>query len=351
VSNTKVELRKYLELELKLISNTSLVALLNTVAFEFRQIFHSDYVNLIIYDPNYEYRRILDKDNIRPVDYSELIFSDNLEILERFYGQPARAIIGPYQQDAHGFMFPDNTATLKGCALLPIQIENNLIGSFNFASARKAHFLTADKIELLQPICDILAICLKNVLYWEYLKHIGLTDGLTGVNNRRYFDQRIYEEIAYTQRAKEPLSCLFFDIDYFKNVNDQYGHMAGDLVLKEVASIIRTHLRIRDVLARYGGEEFAAILINTDASTAFEIADRIRECIAQQAFDLDDDRSINVTISIGMATLPNPAPTGDPKKIGEELIRQADEHLYLAKTKGRNCVSHIKNHNFATEPA
>ena len=203
----------------------------------------------------------------------------------------------------------------------------------------------------LQKISDIFSVCLMNVLYSERLKRASITDGLTGTNNRRFFDQRFYEEISYSQRTKQPLTCLFFDVDHFKKVNDTYGHQAGDIVLRKIANIIRRHLRVNDVLARYGGEEFAALLINTSSNAAYEIAERTRECISQYDFIPSFGGPISVTISIGMATLHPPAPEDDPEEVGVGLLRQADVSLYRAKSNGRNCVSNHSIHKLTAVSA
>src|SRR5690606_13160818 len=125
----------------------------------------------------------------------------------------------------------------------------------------------------------------------------------TGVHNRRYFEQRLREEIDRALRKGSPLSCLLVDLDHFKAVNDRHGHLIGDVVLREVAEQIKDQLRLSDAMARYGGEEFAILLVQTDAGAARAIAERIRSRIAAQSFKLPGASRLDVTISIGVSTL------------------------------------------------
>jgi len=160
----------------------------------------------------------------------------------------------------------------------------------------------------------------------------------SSVKDRRFFDQRLGEEVAHAIREQQPLSCLLLDVDHFKQVNDRYGHQMGDRVLMEVAGLIRAQMRGNDVLSRYGGEEFAALLSQTTDEEAIEVAERVRSNIEERSFNLKDQPSFNVTISIGIATL-DPANLLQTHSInGEYLVGQADKSLYEAKTAGRNQV-------------
>ena len=151
-------------------------------------------------------------------------------------------------------------------------------------------------------------------------------------------EQRIDEELDRSIRTRQPLSCLFLDIDYFKCINDTYGHQAGDQVLSQVASAIKKQLRSNDVLARYGGEEFVALLSGSDEVIALEIAERIRSSIAGLLVQFDE-QNIAVTISIGAATFnPDSTALNSVSDTARQLINAADAALYQAKHKGRNRV-------------
>lgn len=165
------------------------------------------------------------------------------------------------------------------------------------------------------------------------LERLARTDVLTGVTNRRHFFELAEMQFARAQRYHESLSVMMLDVDHFKQVNDRYGHLAGDLVLQMIARECQNHLRSSDIFARYGGEEFICLLAEQDQEGALETAERIRHMIGQVAVPYDA-QSIGVTASIGLAALPTVT-----NLTLERLIDQADQALYQSKTNGRNRVS------------
>lgn len=166
----------------------------------------------------------------------------------------------------------------------------------------------------------------------EKLKELSLTDPLTGLYNRRFFDDHFRIEFRQSRRTGRPLSVMLVDLDNFKTINDGYGHDAGDQVLLAIAEVLRHQIRRGgDLLARFGGEEFVAILPETDARSAHEIAQRILEKIRARAIVWQGE-VIRVTASLGIAT-----GTGEhPSEIS--LFRAADAALYAAKRNGKNRV-------------
>jgi diguanylate cyclase (GGDEF)-like protein/PAS domain S-box-containing protein len=167
------------------------------------------------------------------------------------------------------------------------------------------------------------------------LERLANHDGLTGIFNRRGFDERLHNEWSRTSREKQPLSLIMIDVDHFKRFNDTYGHQAGDDCLKKVATVLEQQTyRPSDMAARYGGEEFAMILPSIDEDGASVVANRIRESIAALAIPHSASGAIRVvTVSVGVATA-RPVQGGK----ADELIRRADEALYQAKGAGRNRV-------------
>jgi diguanylate cyclase (GGDEF)-like protein len=165
----------------------------------------------------------------------------------------------------------------------------------------------------------------------ERLRESALRDGLTGVFNRRYFDHRLRSELAYAKRHSGSLALVLCDIDHFKRVNDQLGHLGGDAVLKEVASRFGARLRLEDVVARYGGEELA-IISRSELSGALAMAERIRAAVADAPVEYAQTR-IQVTVSLGVASV---GPHAHPE--AEAFIECADRALYEAKRAGRNRV-------------
>jgi diguanylate cyclase (GGDEF)-like protein len=166
----------------------------------------------------------------------------------------------------------------------------------------------------------------------EMLKELSNTDPLTQLFNRRYMMEVLDREIQRTARKGSPLSVLLMDIDHFKKVNDTYGHQLGDVVLVDLANIIKKHLRTYDVAARYGGEEFVAILPETPLNEAVAVAERIRIGTQKTVFP-DKLQTLKITVSVGVATYPMPGLDSV-----DDLIRIADEGLYRAKAEGRNRV-------------
>jgi two-component system, cell cycle response regulator len=170
--------------------------------------------------------------------------------------------------------------------------------------------------------------------YHEEIYRMTILDGLTGVHNKRYFLEFLEREMASAYRHGHPLTLVMFDIDHFKPVNDERGHLAGDEVLKTLCGRIRPRIRREDLFARYGGEEFAVILSCTSLEGGVHFAEQIRAMVADQPFSFDGD-DFPITISLGLACMYEPNAKTATWRV-EDFIRQADENLYEAKRLGRN---------------
>lgn len=199
-------------------------------------------------------------------------------------------------------------------------------------SSKEAETLGQDRVQVLAAAANHLALALHNSLEFRKTKVMADHDGLTRISNRQHFDTRLREEIKRHQRHQQELSLMMIDLDYFKAVNDTYGHQAGDMVLQEVGQILQKTLRESDLPARYGGEEFVILLPQTKEDQAWMLAERLRAIIGQTTFRYLGKR-FRVTASIGIAGI-KPGALTPP----EELIRNADIALYRAKTNGRNMV-------------
>jgi diguanylate cyclase (GGDEF)-like protein len=339
--NNEQKMRRFQEQELRLISLNSLVDLINTILYEYRASFDLDYVTLTLIDPSYEIQHILEDDGIVLSEHPDLIFTLCDEELDGFYGITDTPQLGSYEPAHHEFLFPRQASKPVSIALLPLVRYGSLIGSLNLGSAKMERFVNGSATDFLQRLSAVVAICLENAANHERLKRVGLTDFLTGVNNRRFFDQRLVEELTRSQRCGEPLSCLLLDIDNFKRINDTHGHRSGDLALKAVAALIRQQLRCSDVLARFGGEEFSVLLINSDQAIGCEIAERIRQELELLKIGLDNGETLQLTVSIGFSIFEAPQPgEGFSKAEGTmtTLVDQADQALYKAKHSGKNRV-------------
>ena len=210
---------------------------------------------------------------------------------------------------------------------IPLIIENDLIGIINIENIEPSR----ENIDKLLILSTQFTIELKKIKLYEEVQRLAITDGLTGVYSRRYFARRFEEEIQRSKDHNLNLTLLMVDIDQFKRYNDKYGHLIGDVVLKELASILVDDLREIDMVCRYGGEEFTLLLPDTDKVGGSRAAERIRERIEATSFAAYQEET-SVTISIGVSTYPSDGLDS------EALIEASDQVLLKAKREGRNRV-------------
>ncbi len=208
---------------------------------------------------------------------------------------------------------------------LPLLSEGMPIGILTILGAEE------DQIEKLLIMAEQLALEVKKVSLYERVQMLAITDGLTNVYVRRHFLERLNEEMARSKRHNLHLSVLMLDLDHFKGCNDTYGHLVGDIVLKEIAKILKEHVRQVDLVGRYGGEEFVIALPDTNKTSAANVAERIRQSAERYRFKAYDE-IITTTVSMGLATYP------DDGRDVPALIDRADQALYKAKEEGRNRV-------------
>ena len=223
---------------------------------------------------------------------------------------------------------PFKTKNIGSIFLLPLLYEQELLGILVLLmNMRDA--LSPQQRELLEVLCNQASASLANAKFHAEIERLAISDGLTGLFNHRHFQERLTQEMRRLERLPGSLSVLIIDIDYFKRVNDTYGHPVGDAVLQGVADIITATIREIDIAARYGGEEFAVILPGTEARGAMKMAERLRKTVMEEKYSGEGD-TFRVTVSIGVAAYPD----GISSK--EELIDRADKALYHAKRSGRN---------------
>ncbi len=187
-----------------------------------------------------------------------------------------------------------------------------------------------DLLRCGEAILKFLAGSNVEAAYHEEIYRMSILDGLTAVHNKRFFLEFLDRELARSNRHGGALALIMFDIDHFKQVNDTHGHLAGDLVLKELCKRLKPRIRREDLLARYGGEEFACVLPDTEPAGALAFAESVRLLVAREPF-VYESTPLPVTISVGVAM-------HEPGLRTEELIRRADDRLYTAKRSGRNRV-------------
>lgn len=216
----------------------------------------------------------------------------------------------------------------KSLIISPLLNSDKIIGILRMDSIRAAVY-TQDDLRLLDIIGDLGAVAIQNAFLYSCIQDLAIKDSLTGLYVRRYFLKRLEEEVKRAARKNGSLSLLMLDIDRFKSYNDRFGHAAGDIVLKYLASTITASLHEGDMAARYGGEEMVVLLVNAGKKEAKKTAESIRKKIEDAPFVLRREKQ-NLTVSIGIATYPKDS------ILEEELIKIADSRLYKAKGLGRN---------------
>ena len=187
---------------------------------------------------------------------------------------------------------------------------------------------TKSQLEVFQIFANMLSINLTKIDKQEKLRYFSIVDPLTKLFNRRYFDEQIDIQLDIFKRKKQKFSIMMTDIDHFKIFNDTYGHDIGDLVLEEVAKVLKNGVRSSDVACRFGGEEFIAIFPNTEEKTAFLVAERIRKAVEQLKIETSKE-SVGVTISLGVSSV-------EENDTAETVVKKADTAMYYSKEHGRN---------------
>jgi two-component system cell cycle response regulator len=333
------KMRRFDQLEHRLIGARSIVELLRLLLIEYKLAFGLEYVSLTLVDRDHEASRMLEADLRDDATLKGLTLAQSPAELQALYDTSFRPWLGAFKAEAHAELFSDAPlGSIGSVALLPLIRHGLLIGSLHFGSRSRERYQADAGTHFLERLCSIGSVCLESALNQERLKLAGLTDMLTGVHNRRYFEHRCQIEIAQARRYRHPLACMFLDIDGFKRINDSHGHQSGDEVLRGVGHLIQGQLRAGDTIARYGGEEFVVLLPQTSVRHAGEIAERIRASIADKAILTGSGRSIAVTISIGLAMLGKEVAGIEAVRLAEALVGSADKALYQAKNGGRNRV-------------
>ena len=338
-------MQRHQAFDLEVISSASFPDLLDRILNTLRAVSDLDIVTLNLLDENGDIHHVMNNLSVPLDQFPQLQFIESLSELSAIFmvtpeppNLALQPVMGPFAASRHAAQFPAQLLQPQSVAILPLVRNHHLIGTLNLGSMDGERFYQGLGTDFIKHMASIIAICLENVISNELLKYIGLTDALTGVYNRRYIDRRLPEEVARARRHGHALSCLYLDIDHFKQVNDSLGHLAGDEVLRETAHRIKSELRQSDALARFGGEEFVALLSNTDLSSAMVVAERIRANIANYLFPISHSNPISVSISIGVATLTESDRHESIEAITVQLLAKADHALYEAKEGGRNRV-------------
>jgi diguanylate cyclase (GGDEF)-like protein len=338
--NNHAIMMRHQAFDLEIVGASTFQELVGTIFRLLPEVSDLDALTLSLVDTGADIHTVMTKLGVDLAAFPNLLFHGDAAALgyDGTAGRPLKPRLMPFDAAAQRHAFPQPGTGLASVALVPLLRNKRLIGSLNLGSRDPNRFTPLLGTDFVEHMASIIAICLENVISNEMLKYIGLTDALTGVYNRRYMDRRLVEEIARARRQTYRLSCMYIDIDWFKQVNDTYGHLAGDDVLREVAARIKAELRMSDALGRFGGEEFVVLLIDADLDSASMVAQRIRASVADRPFLLPDGQSLAVSVSIGVATLDDFERDHAIEGVAQQLVSHADQALYQAKEGGRNRV-------------
>lgn len=317
--------------EIRLMTAQTLAEILGIITASLPRRHGWDAVNLTLVDADYSLRRILSGPHGKTEIDSSINFVDSHTGLDVLVQNSRVPRMEPYRARNHEKIF--GRARLESVCLLPLCRGKELVGSLYLGSKNPDRFEASAETDFLQHLAAVMAISIEAVSARDQLTLVSLTDPLTGVSNRRFFDRRVSDEIMRARREGAPLSLLFIDVDHFKSANDVGGHAYGDELLRSIAAAIGNEVRVSDVLCRYGGDEFACLLGGTNTRGASEIGERIRDAVEFLGRSVAKEGMEPITVSIGVASV------SDGSFTAEELIRRADEAVYAAKKAGRNNVA------------
>ena len=330
-------LKRSQERELDLLKADNLAQLFEAISRGLLTSYGLESVTLLLADPQHEIRHLLIADHLSTDDFPNVIFADSLIGLAPQFNSFHRPWLGPYMGCDHQLLFP-GVESLRSVALIPLRRNDRLQGSLNFGSNDEKRFSRHLATDFLAHLGVITSFAIENAVNRARLVRSGLTDFLTGWHNRRYLHARLKEELARAQRQGSGLTCLLIDLDHFKQINDQHGHLVGDMALREAAQRVDAHIRDSDAAARFGGDEFVVLAPGISPEQAAALAQRIRGAVADTALEIPGGTKLSLTVSIGVAGIVLERNDSDLKAIAERLLAEADAALYRAKQNGRNRV-------------
>lgn len=308
------------ELELSQVLRRILISLKTVLNFDSATLFLKDQDHLkVVAARGFEHTaRLINK-----------TFPSNDFLLKEIQNTKTPIILDDAQKDSR-FKSWEGADHVHGWMGVPLFRHDQFIGLMTLDNQKPAAYSEEDAV-LAQSFANSAAIVIENAKLFEQTQQLALTDTLTGIYNRRYFYELAQKEFARSKRYQDPLSVIMIDLDHFKNINDRFGHLAGDQVLVQFVQRIQSELRESDLFARFGGEEFIILLPETNLGDATQVAERLREVTSDYPFLLVTAQTF-LTISLGVSCFKFTSISLD------QLIDESDKALYEAKQLGRNRV-------------
>jgi two-component system cell cycle response regulator len=336
-ANNERLLKRSQERELELLKAENLSQLFDAICHGLKASYGLQSVTLLLLDPQHEIRHLLIADHVKLEDFPQVLFVDGIAGMAPQFSSFHRPWLGPYMGCDHQLLFA-GAADIKSVALLPLRRQDRLQGSLNFGSSDEKRFSRHLATDFMAHLGVIASFAIENTINRARLVRSGLTDFLTGWHNRRYLNARLKEELARAQRQGTGLTCLLIDLDRFKQINDQHGHLVGDMALREAAQRVDAHIRGSDAAARFGGDEFVVLAPGISPEQAAALAERIRAAVCDTPLEVPSGARLSMTVSIGVAGTVLSREETDMKVAAERLLAEADSALYRAKQLGRNRV-------------
>ena len=320
-------LRALLDVSRIIASNYPMPDVIKRITTKLRGILKADECSIMILDETQQHLAFTESSGLTRWELDNIRFKVGEGVAGWVAKHKKPVVIPRLAEDTRFIQVKEQKRPMISMICVPLIIKQRLIGVVTLTTRHEDHIFGQEDLELTVLLSAHVSLMLENNRLYE----ISVLDGLTNLYNRRYMEQRLDKELSYARRFHHPLSIFMVDIDWFKKLNDTYGHPAGDFVLRTVSDMFTKALREYDIVARYGGEEFAVILPSTPRSKAASIAERLRASVAEQDVS-HQGQLIPVSVSVGVATYP------EDGQSSEDLISRADKALYRAKRSGRNRV-------------